>query len=419
MANIADATRIIGSKQLMKNGEVAEVIEYFNYHNITVKFEDGTVRKHVQMVAFKQGFVNKYNENDGLSSKHVDEENLMEDGSIGKIIRYYNESCITVAFSNGNIIENLIYKTFLKGKLSSERKTRERHPISEWVGKRILQHCGQYAEIIAASNSKDITVRFEDGTIREHATLSAFKSQAIKNPNIPDNINIMLRAKKKYIGMVVLQSCALDATCIDYINSNNITVRFEDGVVRKNVAAKGFVAGSIAHPNSQLFQVKQGNFRKVKQKCGLMAEVTGVFNWDARRVNIRFEDGAVKEDVNLDKFYHGKVGHPKLNKPQQSKDKCIGKDVMQKCGQSAKIIEYKGTNNIVIRFEDGTVRKHIELRKFLEGKIVPIQRLLEHKFNIEKQENIKGVVWCRFIRKKNGERLVGTLEEILSSEDIQ
>lgn len=50
------------------------------------------------------------------------------------------------------------------------------------VGERKLMNCGMHAEIVEYFNSRDITIKFEDGTIRELVQYSHFKKGDVRHP---------------------------------------------------------------------------------------------------------------------------------------------------------------------------------------------------------------------------------------------
>ena len=56
---------------------------------------------------------------------------------------------------------------------------------------------GQHMEIINYTNYLDITILFEDGSIREHAPYSCFKDGSLKNYNTPDVYGVGISGYKK------------------------------------------------------------------------------------------------------------------------------------------------------------------------------------------------------------------------------
>lgn len=51
----------------------------------------------------------------------------------------------------------------------------------------------------------------------------------------------------KYVGMTKVMNCGLKATIIYYEKWNNITVRFEDGLIRTNIRTDHFMNGKVGH----------------------------------------------------------------------------------------------------------------------------------------------------------------------------
>ena len=57
--------------------------------------------------------------------------------------------------------------------------------------------------------------------------------------------------KDKYMGLTMEMHCGLKATIIDYKDCNNLTIQFEDGLIKSNVRSDHFMNGHVRHtPNS-------------------------------------------------------------------------------------------------------------------------------------------------------------------------
>ena len=90
----------IGESKQMNNGEYATIISYKNYNNISVEFDDGTVRKNASYDSFKKGILRKTNCNVSIGAKNVTHE-----GYTIEIIKC-EDNRITVKFlETGNIKE--------------------------------------------------------------------------------------------------------------------------------------------------------------------------------------------------------------------------------------------------------------------------------------------------------------------------
>ena len=111
-------------------------------------------------------------------------------------------------------------------------------------------NCGMIATVICDNGYKDITVKFEDGTIVEHKTRQQFHNRTIKKPNLKD------KQTKKTVNSCVGQSlkmhCGLVATVIEDNGCMDITVKFEDGLIRKHCRRDKFREGKIAHKDDSV-----------------------------------------------------------------------------------------------------------------------------------------------------------------------
>lgn len=61
---------------------------------------------------------------------------------------------------------------------------------------------------------------------------------------LPQN---QIAAKEKYMGMTRTMNCGMPATVIDYVNCRDITIQFEDGLVKSHVRADKFMNGNVVH----------------------------------------------------------------------------------------------------------------------------------------------------------------------------
>ena len=300
----------VGEKQLMRNGLMAEIIKYRSSQDIDVKFSDGLVvsctygnfvSRSIQHPEFTKNAIAK--------RARLNEIKMMNCGMNAKIIEYYNNRNITVQFEDGVIVTNANYSAFTQGRVNNPSV---RHPVlvtneKNRVGEKRLMHCGMYAEIVEYIGCDDITVKFDDGTLNKHKTYKSFKHGAIPHPNLPEehigeiktmhcgmnaeiieyidasHINVKFddgtivknRAyssflkskiahpnikphsyakrqvpdKTKHIWERRLMNCGEEAEIIEYNNSNDITVRFDDNVIVSHKAYCHFCHGRIAHPN--------------------------------------------------------------------------------------------------------------------------------------------------------------------------
>lgn len=105
-----------GERKLMNNGQWAEIIEYNDYHNIVIQFEDGTIVNKSSYLRFTEGKIE--NPNDMVYGK-IGEERIMNNGLKAKIIEVYNYRNITVEFEDGYTIRNRTYSNFVRGTIKN------------------------------------------------------------------------------------------------------------------------------------------------------------------------------------------------------------------------------------------------------------------------------------------------------------
>lgn len=119
------------------------------------------------------------------------------------------------------------------------------------VGEVKTMNCGMSATVLADNGYKNITIQFEDGTIVENCCRDKFREGKIANPSLKQEKTAPKERKKprekSYVGKTVVMNCGLRATVIEDFGCNNITVEFEDGLVKKNCRRDKFRDGNIGH----------------------------------------------------------------------------------------------------------------------------------------------------------------------------
>ena len=117
---------------------------------------------------------------------------------------------------------------------------------AKYINQSMKQKNGLSAIVINYRNRDDIDVQFEDCEIVEHVSIDKWKKGTVAHPNIQCTFS-KPTAKDKYIGMSRKMNCGLTATIIEYFDSRNITVQFEDGLIRKGIRTDHFMNGKVSH----------------------------------------------------------------------------------------------------------------------------------------------------------------------------
>lgn len=145
----------------------------------------------------------------------------------------------------------------------------------------------------------------------------------LNNNNDKTKKEFWVNKKDERIGVVRTMRNGLKAKVIDYKNAKNITLRFENGKIRKNIEWSLFMKGGV----SDVCNISKNTWRKKKKKTGSISKTNTAVNPHA------------KEEFD------------------KAKNKHLGRVNMMSCGLLAEIIEYRGYSDITIKFEDGHERK--------------------------------------------------------------
>lgn len=166
-----------------------------------------------------------------------------------------------------------------------------------------------------------------------------------------------------------------ELTLIAYHASDNVDVQFADGAIKYGTSYQAFRQGKVQHPtipiNYRIANTRVGETRMMS--CGLRATIIQYFNSD--NSTVQFEDGAIRENVTYDYFQKGKVEHPDINtKIVMNAAKLIGQTHMMNCGLEATIAAYRSSEDMDVIFANGIKRCHVTYANFRKGKVSPVAR---------------------------------------------
>lgn len=225
----------IGRKATMNSGETCRIIAYRSSMDLDVEFEDGAVAKHTTYTNFKLGMIGRPDDTpEEQEKRRLGEKRTMNCGLEAEIIRYGAYADIDVRFEDGYIARHAAYKEFLNGSI--------RPPIDR-VGETGIMNNGLKATIIAYRKHIDMDVLFEDGSVAEHIDYKNFTEGRVARPQ-----DSRRNRGKFRIGEKRIMKCGLEAEIISYRKSEDMDVRFPDGVIVKNVQYTNFKRGMVGHP---------------------------------------------------------------------------------------------------------------------------------------------------------------------------
>ena len=342
-----DRDIIVGQQVMAKNGMMMTVINYCNKGSMDIQFDDGTIIRNVTYKAFKNGTV-KYPCCHIVEDSILGQTGISIEGFVIKIIAFRDKYDMDVQFEDGTIVKAQTYGSFKKGLI--------KHPSlikRERIGEQNMANNGQKMTIIAYRKSNDIDVQFEDGTIVSKKSYSSFRAGAISNPNVDCN-------EKCRIGQTNKSKYGLIMTIIAYRNKCDIDVQFEDGVIVTNKTYSNFLKGSIKHS-----QLKVGTTATAinGQKMTIIAFRNHC------DIDVQFEDGTVVEHKKYHSFQKGQIANPNYSRNDLLTERRTGETNTATNGQVMTIVAYRSSNDIDVRFEDGTIVTNKNYYNFQTGKI--------------------------------------------------
>ena len=222
-----------------------EVIACRKYDDADIRFEDGTVIEHISLKHFEDRSIRHPGLEHPRFHSRVGETAMATCGQMMTIIAYRGARDIDIRFEDGTVVENKIYAKFREGTIRHPglpRRRKEPAPITDHTGETGTASDGTPIRIIAFRGYDDIDVEFADGTVSEHRQYTQFTRGEIRNPNAPHGLS----KRQSRVGEVRVMKNGLSATIIAYRNNKDVTVRFENGVVRERMCYSNFVKGDIS-----------------------------------------------------------------------------------------------------------------------------------------------------------------------------
>ena len=178
--------------------------------------------------------------------------------------------------------------------------------------------------------------------------------------------------KQQRLGEQKVMNNGLRAMIIEYRKADDIDVKFEDNTIVKNKKYADFTIGNIGYPgrNSHLPDKDQRLGESKTMNNGQKATIVKYVS--SNNVDVRFEDGSIRSGVSYSAFHCGSVAHPN-DVVIAVKDPTLrlNESKVMNNGMRATIIEYRNAHDIDVQFDDGTVRKGLSYSQFKNKNVVP------------------------------------------------
>lgn len=312
--------QIVGQKAIMNCGSTCEVIDYFvgskrKHAQVTVKFENGCI-KTTDYGRFVRGEISDKARGSRIKPQKTSKrQKRCERFAVGKTIVSKGgiEYTITACYEAGryvDVIDEKNNKEYHKSPVSILQRREKALLIKEKVvsviGEKSLTSSLRECEIVGGTKLCDLDIKLSDGSILHHQIYAKFKNGTICEKDGAKTT--IARKRYEYIGKTVLQSCGLEAKCVQYNNRNDITVEFSDGT-KRNTSTDRFNHGDVVYNpeikkgslsiNEYTLQQCLKNAGFVKMPCGSLKHMKGFGNKELDLYHPKY-----KIAIEYDGFYH-------------------------------------------------------------------------------------------------------------------
>ena len=227
-------------------GLLMTIIEDNGANDLTIQFDDGKVVKHKRYCNFLKGTIQHPTINAHIKTNRVGQTKTLPDGTVLTVVAYRKRDDIDILRSDGTLIKHTSYRTFMRTTGSSKMKGKLAH-----IGEKSTASNGMEIEIVEYRTNKDIDVRFSDGYLVEHTTLSNFRAGNIGHPaTYRKRPNQIQRHAESRIGEVNYNNSGMRMTLIAYRNRNDVDIQYDDGTIVEHKSYSEFKKGNIGYPGT-------------------------------------------------------------------------------------------------------------------------------------------------------------------------
>lgn len=162
----------------------------------------------------------------------------------------------------------------------------------------------------------------------------------------------------------------LKMAIVAYRSNVDIDVRFEDGYVKEHTQYSSFTSGMIKNPNA-VYSLNRAQSRIGETNINHQGlRMTIIAYRSNADLTVRFDDGYTR-DSKYCNFKLGKVLNPNAayTSVVQHRGVKVGESNTNTQGHRMEIIGYENNRNITVKFDTGEVRSHINYRDFIVGHV--------------------------------------------------
>ena len=170
---------------------------------------------------------------------------------------------------------------------------------------------------------------------------------------------------RSHVGESRIMNCGLMAVITRFGSSSDVDIKFEEGSIRTGITYRNFLLGTVIPKG--FYQKSHVNETKIVN-CGL--ECTIIRYESPYDMDVKFSDGSVRYNVTYDAFRAGRL-QPEGFREKKAAAEVVGQWRMMNCGEKARIIERRSSNDCDVEFEDGSIRRGVRQSHFMDGELSP------------------------------------------------
>lgn len=287
-----DKYNSIGKEFKNKSGHIVKIIKYRRSADVDVIFEDGEIGtfsiRNLEKELFAKPSESRHNVK---NFKEKYEGKIIENkyGDKYKIIEYKGANDIDILFLDGNVIKNVCINVIKENSISHPLKSNKdiNNMIKKYVGKKYTNNVGMEVVVLKYTSSKDISIQFNDGTIKV-VNMGSLESGSFSHPKDERTVEAY---RNTILGKTYLSNSGELVKVVKYEGSHSVFVEFEDKSIHKYRLCK-LKIGNFTHPDKSNMNKSSVLERNIgvtyMNKSGLKA--TCIEYNGAKSITLQFED---------------------------------------------------------------------------------------------------------------------------------
>ena len=169
---------------------------------------------------------------------YVGEESVAKNGMKMHIVTCHSGGRVSVKFDDGYIKEDIAYGAFKSGNVYNPNIQVSRSKRSERIGLEFVSKDGIRCRIIEYRSATDLDIEFDNGVVVRHKNYAYISKGIFSNP--------VVESEKADVGVISMAINGMRIKLIAYRTTDDIDVLFEDGYEVKT-KYHFFKTGNIRH----------------------------------------------------------------------------------------------------------------------------------------------------------------------------